>query len=254
MHCIGVAERWLQPIERNLPTMKWQVLCTLIHEHFNRDQPKLLIRQLFHIKQTSSITEYVERFVELVDQLTAYTTSIEPLYYIMRFIDGLCDDIRSVILVQCPNDLDNACTLALLQEEAGDHDRRREFKKFDSSLFSKSASTKGAVPITPPPPHPTPVVPVEKKKHVLPDKMTSTYDKLYALRAYRKARGLCICCAEKCSFGHRCALAIQLHVLQELFDLYQDDEEEDSETLETVPAPKSSEQLFMLLFVAAISG
>jgi hypothetical protein len=36
----------------------------------------------------------------------------------MKFIDGLRDDIKSIILVQRPYDLDIVCALALLQEEA----------------------------------------------------------------------------------------------------------------------------------------
>ena len=35
----------------------------------------------------------------------------------MRFVDGLRHDIKSVVLLQRPKDLDTAATLALLQEE-----------------------------------------------------------------------------------------------------------------------------------------
>ena len=37
----------------------------------------------------------------------------------MHFIDGLFPDIKAVVLVQRPKNLDTACVLALLQEEAG---------------------------------------------------------------------------------------------------------------------------------------
>lgn len=33
-----------------------------------------LLRKMFHIQQTSSVEEYVERFADLYDQLTAYET------------------------------------------------------------------------------------------------------------------------------------------------------------------------------------
>lgn len=168
----------------------------------------------------------------------------------MRFINGLRDDIRSVILVQRPCDLDTACTLALLQEEAGDHGRRKEFKKPDSSIFSKSTTIKGALPLPPPPPRPPAPPPSDDKHQMLSGKSTSTDDKLLALRAYRKARGLCFRCAEKWSFGHKCPPSIQLHVLQEVFDLCQD---ECLESLESAPTHQPSEQLFMVLSAAAVS-
>jgi hypothetical protein len=36
----------------------------------------------------------------------------------MRFIDGLRGDIKAIVLVLRPPDLDTACTLAMLQVEA----------------------------------------------------------------------------------------------------------------------------------------
>lgn len=53
-----------------------------------------------------------------MDLLVTYEHTTDPLYYTMRFIDGLRADIKSVILVQRPGDLDTACSLALLQEAA----------------------------------------------------------------------------------------------------------------------------------------
>ncbi|CAD6334072.1 unnamed protein product [Miscanthus lutarioriparius] len=96
----------------------WSTLCALVRECFCRDQHELLLRQLFNIRQTCSVQEYVDKFVDLIEQLSAYTPYPNTLSYTTRFIDGLHDDIRSVVLVQHPGDLDTACTLALLKEEA----------------------------------------------------------------------------------------------------------------------------------------
>jgi hypothetical protein len=77
-----------------------------------------LIRQLFHIRQTGTATEYVEQFSILIDHLSAYEANTDPLYYMMRFIDGLHDDVKVVIVVQRPSTQDTMCALALVQEEA----------------------------------------------------------------------------------------------------------------------------------------
>jgi hypothetical protein len=92
----------------------------MIHDRFSRDQHELILRQLFHIKQTSTVTEYVEKFTKLVDQLKSYNPNFDTLSLITRFVDGLRIDIRAVVLVARPSTLDTACTLALLQEEAAD--------------------------------------------------------------------------------------------------------------------------------------
>jgi len=111
-HFTSAAARWLQSVERSLPS-DWPTFCRLIHQRFSRDQHELLICRLYHIKQTSSVQDYTERFTELVEQLKVYTTA-DPLYYTTRFIDGLRHDIHAIVMVQRPSDLDAACTLALL--------------------------------------------------------------------------------------------------------------------------------------------
>jgi hypothetical protein len=54
-----------------------------------------------------------------MDQLKVYSPKHDQLYFTMRFIDGLHSDIKSIILVQRPKDLDTATTLTLLQEKVG---------------------------------------------------------------------------------------------------------------------------------------
>lgn len=76
MHFDGPAARWLQSAERRLPNAKWDKFCSEIHNRFGRDQHEALIRQLFHIKQTGSVAEYVDQFSELVDQLSSYTSHV----------------------------------------------------------------------------------------------------------------------------------------------------------------------------------
>src|SRR6185437_5464689 len=95
------------------------------------------------------------QFSTLVDQLDAYSSPQDPLYFTLRFIDGLRDDIKSVVLVQRPQDLDTACALASLQEEVGDSSCRRGFRRSDSSSSFKP-QLRGALPLPAPPPRDRP--------------------------------------------------------------------------------------------------
>lgn len=47
-----------------------------------------------------------------------------------------------------------------------------------------------------------------------------------ALRAFRRARGLCFTCGEKWDPQHKCGQTVQLHVVQELVEMLQGDETE----------------------------
>ena len=60
MHFTGAAKRWLQSIEPLLASSDWKTFCSLIHERFNRDQHELLLLQLFNIRQSGSVLEYVD--------------------------------------------------------------------------------------------------------------------------------------------------------------------------------------------------
>jgi hypothetical protein len=66
-----------------------------------------------------------------------------------------------------------------------------------------------------------------------PAKSNSADDKVCALKQYRRVCGLCDRCAEKWSYGHQCSSTVQLHVIQEFWDLFQDEglsaEKHDSE-------------------------
>jgi hypothetical protein len=89
MYLKGPAVLWYQSIESQILNSSWTQFCQLLHDRFDRDQHDVLIRHLFNIKQTSSVSDYVVHFAKLVDQLSAYSQSTEPLYFTMRFVDGL---------------------------------------------------------------------------------------------------------------------------------------------------------------------
>jgi hypothetical protein len=122
----GLTTRWLQSVERRLRTTGWNEFCALVHDRFSHDQHESLIRQLFHIRRGGSVAEYVEQFSELVDQLSSYESTPNLLYYAMRFVDGLHDDIKSMVVILRPSTLNPA----LVQEEALDHGKK-EFKRYE---------------------------------------------------------------------------------------------------------------------------
>lgn len=69
------------------------------------------------------------------------------------------------------------------------------------------------------------------------------------VRNYRMAKGLCKVCAEKWQKGHKCSAAVQLHAVQELWDIYQPEDTNSPQVDED-----SSSQLYMTLSSAAYTG
>ncbi|CAD6259546.1 unnamed protein product [Miscanthus lutarioriparius] len=170
------------------------------------------------IRQTSSVQDYVDHFSELVDQLTAYDSSTNALHYITRFLDGLNANIHAVLLVQRPDSLDIAYTLALLQEEAGAPFRKHEFNPWNQKGGCQQ------------PPRQDHVQAAAADKNVLIQKPMDK--KLADLKAFRHARGLCDLCGEKWNREHKCAAQVGLNVLDELYALFTDEVTEDCPTIE----------------------
>ncbi|XP_062230691.1 uncharacterized protein LOC133928395 [Phragmites australis] len=250
MHFSGAAARWLQSVESRIRQLDWHQFCLLVHERFGRDHHDILIRQLFHIRQTGSVSEYVDQFSELIDQLNAYESITDPRYYIMRFIDGLKDDIRSIVLIQRPQDLDSAFVLAALQEEVADSSRKKEYRKQEFLLSKHTPRSPQPLPLPPPPHLPRAQVGADDRRTTEAVR-TSIDDKMASLRAYRRAKGLCHKCSERWSREHKCAPTVQLHVLQEVWDLFQDEE---VESASEQPQSMQEEHIFMALSEAAFTG
>jgi hypothetical protein len=63
---------------------------------------------------------------------------------------------------------------------------------------------------------------------------------------------LCDKCAEKWSYGHKCATSVQLHAIQELWDLMS--EEKDDPVYDTYESSDQPAQLCVSLSEAAVNG
>jgi hypothetical protein len=83
MHFTEVAARWLQSVEVRLQSASWDEFARMLLDRFGREQQELMLRQLFNIRQVGVVSEYVDQFSMLVDQLTAYGHSTDSLYFTM---------------------------------------------------------------------------------------------------------------------------------------------------------------------------
>lgn len=217
----GNATFWLQSIRSTLVGLSWQAFTDLVCLRFTKARQEVLIRQWFHLIQDSSVSDYVVKFDGIMHQLLAYKSALPLNYFVTKFVEGLKPVIRSSVLMQKPQDLDSACSLALLQEEILEGDQSSQYKRPELSVtyrhtnrLSSQAAT--SIPVT------TVAAADDKKSIVTPVRPRD--DKLAALKAYRRAKGLCFTCGERWGKDHKCAPAIQLHVVQELLEVLQVDD------------------------------
>lgn len=198
MYMEGPASRWYQSLAPQLPYLTWDSFCRLL-----RDQHEALLCQLFNIRQHTTISAYLKAFSELVDQLTSYSPVHDPLYFTIRFINGLRPDIKAIVIMQRPRDFHTACRLALLQEEVVPMLALKPSRGGDwYASFKPRPPAMTPMPLPPPPPR------GDKLPVNFAAKPPPPESSLSALKAYRRALGLCFKCGVKWSKDHQCALEV----------------------------------------------
>ena len=113
MNFSGSASLWVQTVPGFARNHSWKDLCSAICSKFDRDEHDHLQRNFFHLKQTSTVTEYIEAFSDTFHQLLAHNPHLDPSFITNRFIDGLRDD-KGCCFGSTPQDIDTASSMALL--------------------------------------------------------------------------------------------------------------------------------------------
>jgi hypothetical protein len=101
-------------VEDQLHVLSWEQLCELLHKQFDKGHYQLLYRQLFKLRQNGLVSAYVEKFNSLMHHMLAYKPDLDPTFFTTRFIEGLATHIRAVVMIQMPEELDTAVSLAQL--------------------------------------------------------------------------------------------------------------------------------------------
>lgn len=176
----------------------------------------------------------------------AHEPAFSSATIVNRFIDGLKDDIRAVVIIQRPHNLDSASSIALLQEETIRDVPRREFRKHEHNTSFKYSGRHGYQHHQKADPSST-----TAKKNSELMKHSHSEDKAATLMNYRKAKGLCYKCGMKWSPGHKCASTVPLHTVEELWQVLCGEDEP-----EPIPpqSEESSDEDFMEISLDAAQG
>ena len=193
-------------------------------ERFDRNQYQIHMRNLDSLKQTGSVDEYYNRFVELAHQILLYNPAYDHVFFVTRFLNGLRDEIRSAITLHRPKDVETAAALALLQESELENGRKKSLPKTEAGFSSKTSLKTGFS--------------YDKAKGKAEFKSVDEHkgkEKLDVLKAYRREKGLCFKCGEKWNRQHQCPQQVPLHIIEELLEVldYSDEDTSDSEDLTT---------------------
>jgi hypothetical protein len=220
MRLTGSAALWFQTLPNRTTTMTWESSVSAVCNRFDKDEHNHLLRHFFHIKQTTTVIEYVEQLNDIVHHLLAHEPSFPPTVVTNRFIDGLMKDIRASVMMHRPQDLYTASALALLQEEANQDEPVKRFEPSNSSEKTSTDTMKHSGDSSKP--H---LKPTDDKKPTTSNLPKSGEDKVAALKNYRRCKGICFKCGKKWGPQHKFPATVSLNVMEQLWSCVTEGEE-----------------------------
>lgn len=105
----GVAATWLQTVQRKGRVVDWEKLCALVMEKFDKHQYQQLLKKFEALKQKGMVEEYQNEFEQLAQGIMLYNNGYDDVFFVSRFVSGLKEEIRAVIALHRPVDVDTAC-------------------------------------------------------------------------------------------------------------------------------------------------
>lgn len=117
LNFIDAAAAWLYAYQLRTRVERWDELCLAVCTRFDKDQYQIHMKQLAALKQTSLVAIYLEQYEKLAHNILLYNDSYDDVFMVTHFLGGLKEEIRAPIILHCPQTLDIASSLALLQEE-----------------------------------------------------------------------------------------------------------------------------------------
>jgi hypothetical protein len=145
LHCYGMAQTWWRSLRTPTNFVHWAQFCNMIFSRFSTCSTHSSLKQFHHLKQQTSVSDYIQKFKELMALMQMQHPGLSKQYYISDFIAGLNEGIKHYLVPQNPQALSNTSWQA------------KELEKgilAKKSLLSTSSSyTKPTLPFTPTTPH-----------------------------------------------------------------------------------------------------
>ncbi|KAL3624153.1 hypothetical protein CASFOL_032969 [Castilleja foliolosa] len=169
MNLEGSAEYWfMDHIEGK--DINWNRFVELFLNRFVSLRNEDVIGEFNKLKQTTTVEKYIEKFAELRSYMLYRDCHLDEFYFLRSFYSGLKEEIRHMVELLCPHNLEQAYMMARKQE-----------------IVVESWSKGGK---------PTPRVPVWPREN-----KTSDFSKR---ELPTTGNGLCFNCDEPYTFGHKC--------------------------------------------------
>ncbi|KAG9444941.1 hypothetical protein H6P81_016281 [Aristolochia fimbriata] len=205
----GEATEWFRWMFRNKQLAGWKSFAAALIKRFRPKELEAPEGCLAKLQQISTVADYHKRF----EAITNETIYLPPLFLVHCFISGLRSDIKTVVLVSKPTELDDAITLALLHEQP--LALEKESYRHTLSKAPGLLPNPRIAPSTPSSSNSSNTITATNNTALSVTGKTPIRRIRPAEAQKRRAQGLCYYCDEKYTWSHNCKNLPQLLLMTE---------------------------------------
>jgi hypothetical protein len=105
LHCTDIAQTWWRSLRTPANFLHWTQFCTMVSNRFSLHSAHNSIEHFHHLKQTSSVADYIQIFEELMAMVQLDYPGFNKSYFVSSFIAGLKEGIKHYHIPHAPQTL-----------------------------------------------------------------------------------------------------------------------------------------------------
>jgi hypothetical protein len=98
LHCHGMAQTWWISLQTPANFLHWAQFCNMVFCKFSSHNPHSSLEHFHHLRQSSSVNKYIQRFEELMALMQMEHPGLIEQYFISSFMAGLKDGIKHYLV------------------------------------------------------------------------------------------------------------------------------------------------------------
>jgi hypothetical protein len=102
LHCYGQAQNWWRSLKVPPGYIHWANFCNMISNRFLAYSSHTSLENFHHLKQVTSIAEYIQKFEELMSLMQMEHSGLTGQYFVSSFLVGLKDGIKHYLISHNP--------------------------------------------------------------------------------------------------------------------------------------------------------
>jgi hypothetical protein len=105
LYCHGSAQTWWRSLRTPANYVHWTQFCTMVTNRFSFHSTHASLENFHHLKQTTSVSEYIQKFEEMMALMQMDYPGLTKPYFVSSFIARLKEGIKHYLIPHRPQNV-----------------------------------------------------------------------------------------------------------------------------------------------------